>query len=87
MLAVIHQGAIIQLILEITISPNKALCVEAGFYQIQSHIHTYIYIYVILIPQPRVLCLIYTHVGTCVCIRQSMSACGISAMYHIAHAG
>ena len=45
-------------------------------------------IYVILIPQARVLCLIYTHApsglrpsGLCVYIRQSMSACGISAMY------
>jgi len=51
-------------------------------------------IQVILIPQARVLCLIYTHapsglrpLGLCVYIRQSTSACGISAMYHIAHAG
>ena len=47
--------------------------------------------YVILIPQ---LCLIYTHKpesrrpeGACIYIRQSTSACGISAMYHVAHAG
>ena len=35
---VIHQEAIIHLILEIAICPNVALCVEAGFCQIQSHI-------------------------------------------------
>ena len=34
----IHQEAIIQLLLEIAISPNIALCVEAGFCQIQSQI-------------------------------------------------
>jgi len=50
--------------------------------------------YVILIPQALVLCLIYTHKpegrrpeGACIYIRQGTSACGISAMYHIAHAG
>jgi len=52
-------------------------------------LHTDHSAYVILIPQARVLCLIYTHKpeGACVYIRQGTSACGISAMYHIAHAG
>jgi len=46
-------------------------------------------IHVILIPQAQVLCLIYTHKpkGLCLYIKQSTSACGISAMHHITHAG
>ena len=36
--SIIHQEAIIQLILEIAVSCNVALCVEAGFCQIQSQI-------------------------------------------------
>jgi len=34
----LQQEAIIQLLLEITICPNLALCVKAGFCQIQSHL-------------------------------------------------
>jgi len=37
--SIIHQEAIIQLILEIAVSPNIALCIEAGFCQIQSQMY------------------------------------------------
>ena len=36
-----------QSILEITISPNIALCVKAGFCQIQSHILLWLFVYIV----------------------------------------
>ena len=43
-MSIIHQEAITQLILEIAVSPNVALCVEAGFCQIQSQIIFFVFL-------------------------------------------